>query len=140
MDDRVGQQKADPGQCQEECKVHGEHRQAAREARALEEGDSRVEDQRDESRHDEDHKHFPRRARERPQREQRQRQRHQLHPPGHHHARGRGRRGVRAAAPPSVHQLALLWRGGSAAGAGASEVCSSVLTGVTCLPSWAKYG
>ena len=52
--DRVGQQHADTGERQEECEVHGKHRQTAGQPRALEEGDGRVEDQRDDSRHDED--------------------------------------------------------------------------------------
>ena len=52
--DRVGKQEADAGQREEECEVHGEHRQPAGQARALQEGDGRVEDQRDEPGDDED--------------------------------------------------------------------------------------
>ena len=57
--DRVGDQHADPGERQEESEVHGQHRQPAGKAPALEKGDGRVEDQRDEPRDDEDQQHLP---------------------------------------------------------------------------------
>ncbi len=78
--DRVGEQHADPGQRQEESEVHREHRQTPGKPRALEKGDSRVEDQRDDRRHDEDQQHFARRFRQRPDRQHRQREQHQLDP------------------------------------------------------------
>ena len=48
--DRVGEQEADAGQRQEECEVYGEHREPAGKARALQERDGRIEDQRDDGR------------------------------------------------------------------------------------------
>ena len=57
--DRVGQQEADARQREEECEVHGEHRQPARNARAVHEGHGRIEDQRDERGDDEDDKTLP---------------------------------------------------------------------------------
>ena len=73
------------------------------ETPALQERDRRVENQRDDGSHDEDHQHFARGPRQRPQREQGERQQHKLHPARHDHAR-------RLSSPPPrlVGQLALV--------------------------------
>src|SRR6185437_6748661 len=95
--DRVGDQKADPGQRKEESEVDGEHRQSPRKPAALQKGDRRVEDQRDQPCHDEQHEHLPSDLGEPPYGEERDRQDGELDP-ARHDLSGRlvvGRRGQR---------------------------------------------
>ncbi len=79
---RVGEQHARPHHRQEECKVDGQDRHAARDARTLDQRDHRIEDQRDHARDYEHQQNFAGGSRDLPQQQQRERQHDQLDPAG----------------------------------------------------------
>ncbi len=85
--DRVGDEEADPDDDHEEPDEHRQHGEATREVPALEEGDDRIEDQRDQPCDDEKHQNRAGRVRQRPDREQRDRQHGELDPAGDYGAR-----------------------------------------------------